>query len=151
MFKLTPARRVNNGYVRPTDFNNFFEDFLPNVLSPARELEKQWSPPVEVSEKEGVLNFQVELSEFAEKAIHINVEDGNLIFSGERSGEKIEGSETLRCERWYGKFYRSFRLPEYADTENISAELKNGLLQVSVPKKEEAKRKTIDVKIHQIS
>ena len=148
MFKLTPARRTSNGYVRPTDFDGFFEDFFPNFLTPAREQEKQWSPPVEVSEKEGVLTFQVELPGIDEKNIHINVEDGNLIFSGERSGEKIEGSETLRCERWYGKFYRSFRLPEYADTENISAELKHGLLKVSVPKKEEAKRKTIDVKIH---
>lgn len=148
MFKLTPVRRVNNGYARPADFNNFFEDFLPTVFSPAKEQEKQWSPPVEVSEKEGVLDFQVELPGIDEKSIHINVEDGNLIFSGERSLEKVEGSETLRCERWYGKFHRSFSLPEYADTENISAELKNGLLRVSIPKKEEAKRKIIDVKIH---
>ena len=148
MFKLTPARRVNSNYVRPTEFDGFLDDFFPNFLSPTREQEKQWSPPVDVSEKEGVLSFQVELPGVDEKNIHINVEDGNLIFSGERSGEKVEGSETLRCERWYGKFYRSFRLPEYADTENISADMKNGLLQVSVPKKEEAKRKTIDVKIN---
>ena len=148
MFKLTPARRVNNGYVRPTDFDNFFEDFLPSFFSAAREQERQWSPAVEVAEKDGELTFQVELPGIDEKNVHINVEDGNLIFSGERSGEKVEGGETLRCERWYGKFYRSFRLPEYADTENISAELKNGLLKVAVPKKEEAKRKTIDVKIH---
>jgi len=148
MFKLTPARRVNNGYVRPADFENFFEDFFPSFLSQAREQERQWSPAVEVSEKDGVLSFQVEVPGIDEKNVHINVEDGNLIFSGERSGEKTEGSETLRCERWYGKFYRSFRLPEYADTENISAELRNGVLKVSVPKKEEAKRKTIDVKIH---
>ena len=60
MFKLTPARRVNNGYVRPKDFDDFFEDFLPTFFGPAREQERQWNPAVEVSEKEGALEFQVE-------------------------------------------------------------------------------------------
>lgn len=147
MFKLTPARRTNNGYVRPAEVDTFFEDFLPTFFNAARERERQWSPPVEVSEKDGTLDFNVELPGVEKNDIHINVEDGNLIISGERIEETTDGSEKLRCERFYGKYYRSFRLPEYADTEKISAELKNGLLKVSIPKKEEAKRKTIDVKV----
>jgi len=147
MFKLTPARRNNNGYVRHSELDNLFEDFFPSFLNMTREQERQWSPAVEVTEKNGVLDFMVEVPGIKENDIHINVEDGNLIFSGERIVEREENTEQLRCERWYGKFYRSFRLPEYADTENISAELKHGILKVSVPKKEEAKRKTIDVKI----
>ena len=74
--------------------------------------------------------------------------DDVLTVSGERKYEKEEkGKKFHRVERAYGSFMRSFALPENADGSKISAEYTEGVLKVHLPKSEQAKKKTVEVKI----
>jgi HSP20 family protein len=76
------------------------------------------------------------------------VENGELTISGERKSEKEEkGKKFHRIERSYGSFLRSFTLPEAVSGEKVSAEFKDGMLTVHLPKDEKAKLKTIEVKV----
>lgn len=107
-----------------------------------------WSPPVDIEETRDALLFHVELPGFEREMIDINVENNRLTLSGERKfEEQPEGREYHRVERFYGKFFRTFQLPNTADVEGISANLKNGVLTVSVPKRADAKPRQIEVKV----
>ena len=80
--------------------------------------------------------------------IDISVNEGRLSISGERQFTEEKETKHHRVERWYGKCYRSFLLPKSADAEKISANLKNGVLTVTMPKKEEAKPRQIPVSVN---
>ena len=78
----------------------------------------------------------------------VSVENGELTISGERKIEKEEkGKKFHRIERSYGSFLRSFTLPEAVSGDKVSAEFKDGLLTVHLPKDEKAKPKTVEVKV----
>jgi HSP20 family protein len=78
----------------------------------------------------------------------VSVEGGVLSIAGERKADKEEKSKKYhRIERSYGSFVRSFTLPEGAASDKITAEFKNGVLRVHVPKNEEVKPKSVEVKI----
>ncbi|HMU56507.1 MAG TPA: Hsp20/alpha crystallin family protein, partial [Nitrospira sp.] len=80
--------------------------------------------------------------------IKLNVHDDILTITGERKYEKEEkGKKYHRVERAYGSFMRSFTLPEDADGTKVTAEYKDGMLNVRLPKSEKAKPKTIEVKV----
>ena len=142
MFNLVPINRTRR-YYRPFSLDSFFDESFHT--SPMRG---EWNPAVEVAETENEILFTVDLPGLEQKDIEINIEDGILSFSGERSFESEESKEYVRRERFYGKFSRSFRLPKLADVEKISANLKNGVLTVTVPKKEEARPRQIEVKVN---
>jgi HSP20 family protein len=91
---------------------------------------------------------KAEIPEMKKEDIKINVHDDVLTISGERKYEKEEkGKKYHRVERAYGSFMRSFTLPEEADGTKVSAEYKDGVLKVHLPKSEKAKPKAIEVKI----
>ncbi|HXH85269.1 MAG TPA: Hsp20/alpha crystallin family protein, partial [Nitrospira sp.] len=97
-------------------------------------------------EKEYVV--KAEIPEMKKEDIKLNVADDVLSITGERKYEKEEkGKKYHRVERAYGSFMRSFTLPEDADSSKVSAEYKDGLLKVHIPKSEKAKPKTTEVKI----
>ena len=75
------------------------------------------------------------------------IEEGTLTISGERAREKNEKDEFVRAERFYGNFTRSFTLPDSIEKSGISADYKNGLLEVSLPVKAEEKPKQIEVQL----
>ncbi len=108
----------------------------------------QWSPLVDITEDDKEYVVKAEIPEMKKEDIKINVHDDVLTMSGERKYEKEEkGKKYHRVERAYGSFMRSFALPEDADGSKISAEYKDGLLKVHLPKSEQAKKKAIEVKI----
>jgi HSP20 family protein len=108
----------------------------------------QWSPLVDITEDDKEYVVKAEIPEMKKEDIKINVHDDVLTVSGERKYEKEEkGKKFHRVERAYGSFMRSFTLPENADGSKISAEYKDGMLKVHLPKSEQAKKKTIEVKI----
>ena len=129
----------------PFAIDRFFDDPFFRFID---ETPKEWSPAVEIVESDEEISLTAELPGLEEKDVKINVEDNLLSLSGERTIEKNEDGRSVRSERWYGKFSRSFRLPETADLENINAKLANGVLTVTVPKKEEAKPRQIEVKVN---
>ena len=123
-------------------FDRFFED------TDRRLTNKTWSPSVDISETETEIIFTAEFPGFEKDEIDISVNEGRLSISGERPFTEEKDTKRHRVERWYGKFYRSFQLPKSADAEKISANLKNGVLTVTLPKKEEAKPRQIPVSVN---
>jgi HSP20 family protein len=114
-FGLTPARAGNGG-----------EETLPITA---------WAPSVDISEDEKEWLVKADLPEVKKEDLKLTVEDGVLTVTGERKFEQEEkGRKYHRVERAYGSFLRSFRLPETADASKVSAEFKNGVLRVHLPK-----------------
>ncbi|MDP3091418.1 MAG: Hsp20/alpha crystallin family protein [Nitrospira sp.] len=108
----------------------------------------QWSPVVDISEDDKEYAIKAELPDVKKEDIKLNVHDDVLTITGERKYEKEEkGKKYHRVERAYGSFVRSFTLPEDADGTKVTAEYKDGLLNVRLPKSEKAKPKTIEVKV----
>ena len=107
-----------------------------------------WTPPVDIVETEQEIVLKAELPGMEEKDIDVRVENNMLTVSGERKYEKdIKEENVLRKERYFGSFSRSFSLPNTVKVEAIKAEYKNGLLSVTLPKREEAKPKQIKVAV----
>jgi HSP20 family protein len=98
-----------------------------------------------VEEKDRIL-LTAELPGFQEKDIEVQMEGGVLTLRGERKTEtEKEGRTFHRMERSYGQFVRSFTLPNNVDRENIKARFNNGLLEIELPKREEAKPRQIKI------
>jgi len=100
----------------------------------------QWSPSVDIGENDKEFVVKAELPEVKKEDIKVNVENGTLSISGERKVEKEEKTMKFhRVERAYGRFERSFSLPDEADADKITSEYKDGILTVHLPKNPAAK------------
>ena len=107
-----------------------------------------WAPTVDISETEAEYAIKAELPEVKKEDVKVTVEDGVLTLQGERKQEKEEkGKKYHRIERSYGRFVRSFTLPDTVDESKVKAEYTDGVLHLHLPKSEKAKPKQIDVKI----
>ncbi len=107
-----------------------------------------WAPAVDVLETKDGLQLTAELPGIDPKNVEVTVENGVLSLRGERSFEKAAEGETYhRVERVYGTFERSFTLPTSVDPDKIKAQFKNGLLTLTIPKREEAKPKPIKIQV----
>jgi HSP20 family protein len=128
---------------------NFFGGTFPRFGNGNGGLKlADWSPEVDITEDDKEYLVKADLPEMKRDEINVKVENGALLMSGERKAEKEEKNKKFhRIERSYGNFMRSFTLPEDADGAKVSAEFKNGVLQVHLPKNPVAKPKTIEVKV----
>ncbi len=107
-----------------------------------------WAPSVDIYETENELVLKADLPGVNEKDIDVRVENNMLTVRGERQFEsKVKEDNYLRIERTYGSFSRSFGLPNTVNTEAISAEYKNGVLTVQLPKRAESKPKQVKVNV----
>jgi HSP20 family protein len=107
-----------------------------------------WAPAVDVRESPSQLVVSVELPGVDPNQVDISVENQRLFIRGERSFEKAEEGETYhRVERAYGSFERTFQLPASFAAEKIEAKSKNGVLTLTIPKREEAKPRSIKVAV----
>ena len=107
-----------------------------------------WAPAVDIFETEHELVVKADLPDVDPKALDIRVENNVLTIRGERKFEKKVNEENyLRVERTYGAFSRSFSLANTVNSEAIKADYQNGVLTLSIPKREEAKPKQIKVNV----
>lgn len=118
--------------------------FWPSLYEPFRvmgtRLADLLSPAAEASQNGDGYRIAMELPGVAEDDIHVTVEDGVLQIKGEKKSEREEKGDTWYfSERQFGSFSRSFRLPSDADPGGVKAEIKDGVLAVTVPKKPEKK------------
>ena len=104
----------------------------------------RWNPAVNVYQDKDRFTVVVELPGLKKEEIEISLHDDTLTIAGERKREESSEQEFL-TERLYGKFQRSLTLPTAVDAEKVKASYKDGLLQVDLPKAEEAKPKQIEV------
>lgn len=108
----------------------------------------EWAPRVDISETDREFTIKAEIPEVKKEEVKVAVDNGVLTIQGERKQEKEEKDKKYhRIERFYGSFARSFTLPDNVDTEKIKASFKDGMLNLSIPKIEEPKRKAIEVKV----
>jgi len=108
----------------------------------------EWSPLVDIVEHEGEYLIKAELPEMRKEDVRLTVENDVLTISGERKFEKEEqGRKHHRIERAYGSFVRSFSLPEDADGSKVTADYKDGVLHVHLPKSVKVKPKSIEIKV----
>jgi HSP20 family protein len=105
-----------------------------------------WVPALDIRETEDRFEVTVDLPGMSSDDVEVMFEDGTLTIRGRRelSRDQDEG-QYHRIERSYGSFARSVRLPRVADPERIEASFDDGVLSVQVPKREEAKARTIEV------
>ena len=109
----------------------------------------QWPMRVDIREDENQIVIKADVPGMAQKDIDVNVDNGMLTISGERKFSDEERRDQYhRVERAYGRFSRSFQMPNTTDPENISAAYKNGVLEVTLPKREEAKPRSIKVNVN---
>jgi HSP20 family protein len=107
-----------------------------------------WAPSVDIYETEHELVVKADLPEVDTKDLDIRVENNILTIRGERKFEKKVNEENyLRVERSYGSFARSFTLANTVNSEAIKADYQDGVLTLSIPKREEAKPKQIKVNV----
>ena len=107
-----------------------------------------WVPPVDVIETENQYQLSAEIPGVSSNEVKVMVREGVLTLSGDRPAVPLaEGSQAHLSERRFGAFQRRFSLPKDADGERISAEFKNGVLTISVPKRETVAPKDIEVRI----
>ena len=108
----------------------------------------EWTPLVDVTEDEKEYVIKTELPEVKKEDVKVTVVDGTLRITGERKLEKEEeGKRYHRIERAYGSFERSFMLPEGTQPDKLTADYKDGVLKVHLPKSVEVKPKPLEVKV----
>ena len=126
--------------------------FWPSLYDPLRQLGErvsEWlAPASEASGDDGAYRIAVELPGVEEGDIHLSVEDGVVLLNGEKRTEREEKGETWYfSERQYGSFSRSFRLPPDAHGEEVDAQLKDGVLTITIPKVAPEKQEAAKVEI----
>ena len=129
--------------------SNFFGR-TPARLGDAKEESitvAEWAPLVDITEDEKEYIIKTELPEVKKEDVKVAVENGLLTIVGERKFEKEENKKYHRVERAYGRFARSFIVPDYVEADKVSAEFKDGVLKVHLPKSEKTKPKQIEVKV----
>jgi HSP20 family protein len=109
-----------------------------------------WTPPVDIFEnKNHEIVLRAELPGLKREDIDIRVENNTLTLRGERKQEAEVSKEHFhRVERFYGSFSRSFSLPSTVDTEKVSAAFADGVLTITLPTRDEAKPRQIQVQVH---
>jgi HSP20 family protein len=131
--------------------NRVFDESLRGLSRPGEEdwaLGGSWAPPVDIYEHEGNIVLKAELPGVDPKEVDVRLENNVLTLRGERKfGSEVTRENYHRVERSYGSFSRSFTLPAVVDQQHIKADFKDGVLQVTLPTREEAKPKQIQVTI----
>lgn len=127
-------------------FNRFFNEAFGRASEEGSLT--TWAPSVDIYETEHELVVKADLPDIRPEELDIRVENNILTIRGERKFEKKENEKNyLRVERSYGSFARSFSLASTVKTEAIKADYKNGVLTLTIPKREEAKPKQIKVNV----
>jgi HSP20 family protein len=128
------------------EVDQVFSSFMQPSSTGTVERDSFFTPACDVEDKGDHLLLSFDVPGMKKDDIKIEVHNGTLLVSGERKqeSEKKEGS-VFRKERSYGRFERSFTIPEGTDIERIEANYENGVLMLAIPKAEEAKPKTVQI------
>jgi HSP20 family protein len=146
-----PVIKYNGFTSEPEEFPaglRLFQDSLSRLFS--EPASRPWTPAVDVYENENELVLKADLPEVDPKNVAIQLENGTLTLKGERQFEEHRNGKAYhRIERGYGSFVRAFTLPETVDPEKVKADYKNGVLTITLAKKEIAKPRKVTVEIAQ--
>jgi HSP20 family protein len=153
-----PTRAGNPLFDLRNEIDTLFDRFFSGSLfgpfgglpdaQPLRQPFSGMMPKVDVSESEREIQIVAELPGLKQENVELNLENDLLTLRGETSTSRDEKDKQYHLtERSYGRFERSFRLPDTVDREKISASFENGLLTVTLPKSERAQKKAKRIEI----
>lgn len=107
-----------------------------------------WSPAVDVLDKKDAIVVRADLPGMTKDDIDVSIENNVLIIRGEKKHEaEHQDGDVVRSERYYGSFHRAFSLPSTVSPEKVDAKFKDGVLELAIAKKEEAKPRQIKVEV----
>jgi HSP20 family protein len=130
------------------DFNRLFNTTWPRLFNGEEALSGTWAPSVDIYEDQNSIVLEADLPGMKPEDFKLSIENYKLTLSGERKFEKDEKGENFhRVERSYGSFTRNFSLPSTVNVDEVNAEFKDGVLRVTLPKKEEVKARQVQVKV----
>jgi len=132
--------------MKPQPFSRDVDRLFDAFFGSDREQGRRWVPPVDLIEAEDHFVLKADLPGLSEDDVSIEVQDGTLTISGERTAEH-ESRERgwYRIERSFGSFNRSLTLPDGVDADAISAQFDRGVLEVRIPKPEERKPRRVTI------
>ena len=149
IIKYDPFRELRS---LQDDMNRLFMSNLSRGEGNEGFMSGSWSPSVDIFENEDKLVLEAELPGMKREDIELSIENNIVTLKGERKFEKkAEGDNYHRVERSYGSFTRSFSLPQTVTSEGANAEFNNGVLRVSLPKREETKARKIEISGQEMS
>jgi HSP20 family protein len=132
------------------DFNRAFNTAFPGFFSKYEDglLAGKWAPSVDIYEDQNAIRLEADLPGVKPEDFKLSIENYKLTLSGERKFERSENEDNWhRIERSYGSFARTFTLPSTVNVEEVRAEFKDGVLHVTLPKREEVKAREIQVNV----
>ncbi len=143
IIKYDPFRELKS---LQDEMNRIFHSNFPAQFTHEDMASGGWSPSVDIFESEGEIVFEAELPGMKREDFEVSIENNVITLKGERRFEKKDEADNYhRVERAYGAFTRSFSLPRSVSADNTTADFRNGVLRVSLPKKEEAKARKIEI------
>jgi HSP20 family protein len=146
-FRVFGGEPFRELYELQRGFNRIFSDALDQANGEGAAV-GAWTPAIDVFEDEAGFLIKIEAPEVKREDINVSLDKNVLTVTGERRLENEEKRDSYhRIERSYGKFFRSFTLSPNANLEAVNAEFKDGILRLSIPKKEETKPKQIQVQV----
>ena len=130
------------------DFNRIFNSALPGLFSGEEALGGKWAPNVDIYEDQNSIVLEADLPGMKPENFKLSIENYKLTLSGERKLEREERDENYhRVERSYGNFTRTFALPSSVNVDGIDAAYRDGVLRITLPKREEVKARQIQVEV----
>lgn len=134
--------------VKPEPFSQEFDRLFSRLFDVGAEASPQrWVPPMDLIEAEGHFELRADLPGMAEDDLSIEVQDGTLTISGERTAEHERREQGwFRVERSFGRFNRSLALPEGVDANAVTADFDRGVLTVQIPKPEQRKPHRVQIR-----
>ena len=134
--------------MNPNSISRAFNDFLPGFFSQGEVPSLTFRPAVDVLEQDDHVLLKADMPGMEKGDVKVVVHDGLLSIEGSRKESHDEKRQGMtRSERFVGTFSRSFNLPSWADAARITANYKNGVLEVVIPKTETARPKEIEIKV----
>jgi HSP20 family protein len=133
--------------------NQMFNPLFPNLFgrlprySGSGDENYEWAPPVDISETEKEYLIRAALPAVKKEDVKVTVEDGMLTLAGERHKLELNDEKFHKVESFYGSFSRSFTLPEYVNEGGITADAKDGVLTVHIPKTKVEATKPTTIKV----
>ncbi|MEP7075761.1 MAG: Hsp20/alpha crystallin family protein [Acidobacteriota bacterium] len=129
------------------EMNRLFASFTPDAFGREEAASGAWNPKVNIFENKDGLVLEAELPGVKQEDFDLTVEDNVITLKGERKFEKETSDDNYhRVERSYGSFARSFTLPANVAADGSEADFSNGVLRVTLPKREETKARKIEIK-----
>jgi HSP20 family protein len=140
---FTELRSIQN------EFNRAFGAALPRVFGNEEGvLSGNWTPSVDIAEDENAITLEADLPGLKAEDIKLSIENYRLTLSGERKFENETKRDNYhRVERSYGSFTRTFTLPNTVSVDEVKADFTDGVLRVTLPKREEVKARQINVAV----